>query len=312
MRIRRPQWTEADIGDQTGRTAVITGANSGIGYAVSRMLARHGATVVLACRDGSKAAEAAARLHTYAPQSSIHTVSLDLASTRSIRTAATRLKAEYPRIDLLIHNAGCMRLQHELTEDGFERTLATNCLGPFLLTHLMLDHISNVPGSRVVTVTSSAHRFVTIDFDDLHGHNGYHPLRAYARSKLAILLTAYQLQRRLWAAGAPTLAVAAHPGNCRTAFGDELHPLIRGIASPRLGWLGLFQAADLGALAVLRAALDPTACGGDYYGPAGLMQFIGHPERLRSSAASYDLHAQHRLWEEAERLTGARYPRIKA
>jgi NAD(P)-dependent dehydrogenase (short-subunit alcohol dehydrogenase family) len=311
VRTHRPQWTEADIPDQTGRTAVVTGANSGIGYETARILAHHGATVVLACRDDHKAAAAAARIHAHAPQSEIHTTRLDLASAASIREGAALLRADHPRIDLLIHNAGCMRLQRELTEDGFERTLATNYLGPFQLTRLVLEQITAVPRSRIVTVSSSSHRFVNLDFDDLHGRHGYHPLRAYARSKLAVLLTTYALQHSLQAMGAPTLAVAAHPGNCRTAFGDELHPLIRTAASPRLNRLGLFQPAVMGALAVLRAAVDPTARGGDYYGPAGLAQFTGHPERLRSSARSHDQPTQQRLWDEAERLTGSRYPPIE-
>ncbi|WP_236787954.1 oxidoreductase [Amycolatopsis sp. GM8] len=308
MRTHKGRWTEAEILDQTGRKALITGANSGIGYEVSRILAHHGAAVVLACRDERKAAAAQASIQAHAPRVEIDTVQLDLASLASIRRAAARLRADHPRFDLVIHNAGLMRLRRELTEDGFERTFATNYLGPFLLTGLLFDQIATVPASRIVTVSSTAHRFVRLDFDDLHGRHGYRPLRAYARSKLALLLSTYTLQRRLAAIGAPTAAVAAHPGNCRTAFGDELHPLIRAAASPRLNWLRLFQDPLMGALAVLRAAVDPAARGGNYYGPAGIAQFTGFPECLHSSAGSHDRAAQERLWSQSEHLTGVRYP----
>jgi NAD(P)-dependent dehydrogenase (short-subunit alcohol dehydrogenase family) len=223
----RQRWTSAEIPDQQGRTAVITGANTGLGFQTAKVLAQHGATVVLACRNLDKAANAAARVRAAAPRATVSTLQLDLASLASVRRAAERLRADHPRIDLLINNAGGVIPRHRLTEDGFELTLATNHLGPFALTGLVLDRLLAVPGSRVVTVSSIGHRRGTINFDDLHFQRGYRHQAAYFQSKLANLLFTYELQHRLAAAGAATVAVAAHPGNARTEFGRELSPMVR-------------------------------------------------------------------------------------
>ena len=308
--ITRRRWTSADIPDQRGRTAVITGANTGLGFETARLLAEHGATVVLACRDADRAAEAAARITALAPASTVRTLQLDLASAASIRRAAERLRAGHPRIDLLINNAGGVRRRYAVTEDGFELTFATNHLGPFAFTGLVLDQLLTVPGSRVVTVSSIGHRRGTIDFDDLHFTRGYRYTHAYFQSKLANLLFTYELHRRLTAAGVPTIAVAAHPGNARTEFGREMPLPVRVMMRPRfrlLTWW-LMQSPRKAALATVRAAVDPDARGGDYYGPPGRAQFTGYPTRVRSSAGSYDTAAQRRLWQESERLTGVAYP----
>jgi len=200
--------------------------------------------------------------------------------------------------------------RHRLTEDGFELTLATNHLGPFAFTGLVLDRLLAVPGSRIVTVASIGHRRGTINFDDLHFQRGYRFQDAYFQSKLANLLFTYELQRRLAAAGAPTIAVAAHPGNARTEFGRELSPLVRVAMSPRLRMLTwwLMQRPQMGALATVRAAVDPDARGGDYYGPPGRAQFTGYPTRVESTARAHDPQAQRRLWHESEQLTGVTYP----
>jgi NAD(P)-dependent dehydrogenase (short-subunit alcohol dehydrogenase family) len=304
------RWTATDIPDQRGRTAVITGANAGLGFETAKLLAQHGATIVLACRNPHKAADAAARIATAAPSAEVSTLQLDLASQASIHRAATQLRTDWPPIDLLINNAGGMRPRHRLTEDGFELTLATNHLGPFAFTGLILDRLLAVPGSRVVTVASIGHRRGTINFDDLHFQRGYRYQTAYFQSKLANLLFTYELQRRLAAAGAPTIAVAAHPGNARTEFGRELSPLVRVAMSPRLRMLTwwLLQSPQMGALSTVRAAVDPEVRGGDYYGPPGRAQFTGYPTRVQATPASHDPQAQHRLWQESERLTGVTYP----
>lgn len=241
-------WTEADVPDQRGRTAVITGANTGLGFETARVLAQHGATVVLACRDLRRAADAAARITAVAPGAQIGTLELDLASLASVRLAAAQLRADHAAIDLLINNAGGIRPRYGRTEDGFELTLATNHLGPFGLTGLVLDRLLAAPGSRVVTVSSIGHRLGAINFDDLHSDGGYEFRRAYFQSKLANLMFTYELQRRLAAAGAPAIAVAAHPGNARTEFGRDMSALVRAAMSPRLRLLTwwLMQSPGLG------------------------------------------------------------------
>jgi NAD(P)-dependent dehydrogenase (short-subunit alcohol dehydrogenase family) len=306
----RQRWTSADIPDQRGRTAVITGANTGLGFETAKLLAERGVTVILACRDAVKATDAAARITALAPDSTVRTLQLDLSSLASIRRAAERLRADHPRLDLLINNAGGVRRQHAVTDDGFELTFATNHLGPFAFTGLVLDRLVAVPGSRVVTVSSIGHRRGTIDFDDLHFARGYRYTHAYFQSKLANLMFTYELHRRLAAAGVPTIAVAAHPGNARTEFGREMPLPVRVMMRPRFRMLTwwVLQSPQKAALATVRAAVDPDVRGGDYYGPPGRAQFTGYPTRVRSTARSHDTAAQRRLWQESERLTGVTYP----
>jgi NAD(P)-dependent dehydrogenase (short-subunit alcohol dehydrogenase family) len=305
------RWTEAEVPDQRGRTIVVTGANTGIGFEAAQMFARRGAHVVLACRNLEKAGAAAARVRAVAaPEAEISTLPLDLASLASVRRSADRLRAEHAHIDVLVNNAGGIRPRYDRTEDGFELTFATNHLGPFALTGLVLDRLLATPGSRIVTVSSIGHRRGTIHFDDLNFERGYRFQHAYFQSKLANLMFTYELQRRLAAAGAGTIALAAHPGNARTEFGRDLNPLVRAVMSPRLriatGWL--LQSPHLGALATVRAAVDPDARGGDYYGPPGRAQFTGFPARVEPSALARDAQQQRRLWAESERLTGVTYP----
>jgi NAD(P)-dependent dehydrogenase (short-subunit alcohol dehydrogenase family) len=310
------RWTEADGPDQSGRTAVVTGANTGLGFEVARVLAGRGATVVLACRNPERAAAAAGRIRAATPGAAVDTLSLDLASLASVRQAAARLKATHPRVDVLINNAGGLFPRRSTTADGFELTLATNHLGPYAFTGLVLDLLLPVPGSRVVTVSSLGHRLGagTINFDDLHLRQAWtfttSNRAAYFQSKLANLLFSYELQRRLAAAGAATIAVAAHPGNARTELVRDLSPAARAVAAPALRPLTwwLLQSPQVGALAILRAAVDPDARGGDFFGPPGRAQFVGHPTTVESSPQSHDLEAQRRLWRESERLTGVAYP----
>ncbi|MGI8451714.1 MAG: oxidoreductase [Streptosporangiaceae bacterium] len=303
------RWTEGSVPGQEGRTVVITGGNTGLGFEAARVLAQAGAAIVLACRDPARGAAAAARIRDTAPRARVDLVRLDLASLASVREAADQLRASYAAIDLLSNNAGGVNPRYQRTEDGFERTLATNHLGPFALTGLVLDRLLPVPGSRVVTVSSIGHRRGVINFDDLQADRGYHSQQAYFQSKLASLLFTYELQARLAAAGAAAIAVAAHPGNARTEFGRDMPRAVRIAMSPRLRALTwwLMQSPQVGALATVRAAADPGAHGGDYYGPPGRAQFTGHPVRADSSAGSHDT-ADRRLWEESERLTGVTYP----
>jgi NAD(P)-dependent dehydrogenase (short-subunit alcohol dehydrogenase family) len=301
-------WSEADVPDQAGRTAVVTGANAGIGLETARVLAGRRAHVVLACRDPRKGKDAAAAIGSGFPHADLNVVHLDLASLASVREAAVELCA-LDRIDLLINNGGVMEPPYEQTEDGFELTFATNHLGHFALTGLLLDRMLEIPGSRIVTVSSEGHTSGVIDFDDLQSARGYRPEQAYFQSKLANLMFTYELQRRLAAAGAPTIAVAAHPGNARTGFGREMPLPVRVAMRPELWMLTswLMQSPERGALAAVRAAVDPGVRGGEYYGPPGRAQFTGYPERVESNDRSHDTAAQRRLWRESERLTGVTY-----
>ena len=305
------RWTAADVPDQSGRTAVVTGASSGLGLETARVLAARGATVVLACRDTEKARRAAGRIETEAGRASVRVVRLDLACLAPVRQAAEEIRDTCPRLDLLINNAGVMAAPYRRTEDGFELTLATNHLGPFALTGLLLDRLLDTPGSRVVTVSSIGHRMGTgaMAFDDLQSERGYRPWPAYYQSKLANLLFTYELQSRLAAAGAGPAALAAHPGNARTDLWRHTPWLTRTLYRPGLRALTFWfaQGAPAGALATLRAATDPAARGGEYYGPPGRLQYTGYPVRVESSARSHDMADARRLWELSERLTGVSY-----
>jgi len=300
------KWTAADVPDQSGRLAVVTGANTGIGYETAAVLAGKGARVVIAVRDldkGRKAVDAIARLH---PGADVTVQELDLSSLASIRSAADSLRAAFPRIDLLINNAGVMYPPKQVTADGFELQFGTNHLGHFALTGLLLDSLLDVPGSRVVTVASVAHRkMADIHFDDLQWERSYNRVAAYGQSKLANLMFTYELQRRLAAKGAPTIAVAAHPGISNT----ELTRHIPGSSLPGFSRLAglVTNSPAVGALATLRAAADPEVQGGQYYGPSGFQEMIGHPVLVSSNAKSHDVDVQRRLWTVSEELTGVKY-----
>jgi NAD(P)-dependent dehydrogenase (short-subunit alcohol dehydrogenase family) len=303
------RWTEADVPNLTERTAVVTGANSGIGFETARVLAERGAHVFLACRDLDKARDAAARICDGAPQADVEVVRLDLASLGSVRDAAGELRSACDVIDLLINNGGIMEPPYTKTEDGFELTFATNHLGHFALTGLLLDRLLETTGSRVVTVSSEGHARGAMNFDDLHSATGYRPDHAYYQSKLANLLFTYELDRRLQAAGAQAMALACHPGIVLTDLYQTRSRLERALLSRRLRILNswLVQSTRMGALPTLRAATDASARSGEFYGPPG-RGYTGYPVRIKSSARSGDTAAQHRLWQESERLTDVIYP----
>jgi NAD(P)-dependent dehydrogenase (short-subunit alcohol dehydrogenase family) len=305
-------WTLDDLADQSGRTAVVTGANAGIGLETARVLAAHGATVVLACRDVAKGETAADRIaaETTIERDRLRIVRLDLASLASVRAAADEILASCPRLDLLVNNAGVMAIPFARSEDGIELTFAVNHLGHFALTGLLLERMLDTPGSRVVTVSSVAHRRGKLDLETLDSDEGYTPGSAYARSKLANLLFAYELQRRLNAACAETVSLAAHPGIARTELYRTSSGFERTLLSPRLRALTfwLAQSAEDGAVPTLRAALDPEARGGEYYGPDGRREYTGRPVWVDSVPSSHDRSAQEQLWRLSEELSGIAYP----
>jgi len=300
-----PNWTTADIPDQTGRTAIVTGANTGLGYETAVALAGQGARVVLAVRNLDKGKQAATRIAEAHPGATVELQELDLTSLASIRATAEQLRADHDRIDLLINNAGVMWTPKSTTADGFELQFGTNHLGHFALTGLLLDRLLPVPGSRVVTVSSIGHRLrAAIHFDDLQWEHSYNRVGAYGQSKLANLLFTYELQRRLAPRGT-TAAVAAHPGGSRTELTRNVPRLV---AAVNAVLEPLYQGADRGALPTLRAATDPGVRGGQYYGPGGIGELRGYPKVVASSDQSHDVALQRRLWEVSEDLTGVVYP----
>lgn len=301
------KWTTADVPDQSGRVAIVTGGNSGIGFEAAAALAGKGAHVVLAVRDPDRGREAARRIEETHPGAGASIQQLDLTSLDSIRSAADDLRAVYPQIDLLINNAGVMYPPKQTTIDGFELQFGTNHLGHFAFTGLLLDHLLPVEGSRVVTVASIAHNIQgDIHFDDLQWDRSYNRVAAYGQSKLANLMFTYELQRRLTEKGAPTIAVAAHPGISNT----ELMRHIPGSGLPGFKQIAglVTNSPPIGALGTLRAATDSAVQGGQYYGPSGFRELVGHPVLVRSNRKSHDVAVQQRLWSVSEELTGVEFP----
>jgi NAD(P)-dependent dehydrogenase (short-subunit alcohol dehydrogenase family) len=303
-------WTSDTIPDQSGKVAVVTGGNSGVGYEAALALARSGAQVILAVRSeqkGRAAAEAIERAH---PGAAVEAMALDLSVLGSVRRFAAALLARFAALPLLINNAGVMALPYARTTDGFELQFGTNHLGHFALTGLLLPAILAAPGARVVTVSSSAHVPGRIDFANLDGARSYRAWAAYSQSKLANLLFAYELQRRLADAGADAISVACHPGWAATNL-QAAGPRMRGSRlGERLSGLAnrLFaQSAAMGALPTLYAATAPGVGGGDYIGPVELFGSRGAPGKLRSSDRSYELATAERLWQVSRQLTGVGY-----
>jgi NAD(P)-dependent dehydrogenase (short-subunit alcohol dehydrogenase family) len=296
-----PGWTVDDMPDQTGKVAIVTGANRGIGFEAARALASKDAQVVMACRSQERGAAAAQQIYAEYPDAMVDLMELDLADLASVRQFAKRFTSRYDRLDILINNAG-VRMAPELrrTADGFEAQFGTNHLGHFALTGLLLDLLIHTSDARVVTVSSVAHRQGRMDFDNLNGERSYDQQVAYGTSKLANLLFTYELHRRFEASGVGTIAAASHPGWTNTSFTE--HPtLIRVFSS-------LFaMPPEQGALPTLYAATAPDVRGGDYYGPGGLGQIWGYPRQVESNALSHDPAVAERLWELSEELTGVTY-----
>lgn len=306
--IQQERWTTTNTPDLTGKVIIVTGANSGIGYEAAREFARKGAQTILACRSVDKAQAALAEIKAEIPNASAEIMPLDLASQRSVHQFAEAFKAQYDRLDVLVNNAGIMMVPYGITEDGFERQLGTNHLGHFALTGLLLDLLLKTPGARVVNVSSGAHRSGSMDFDNLmfEKGEGYSPMGAYGRSKLANLLFTYELQRRFEALGANALATAAHPGISRTnLMGHMSDRWYFGLVM--LASRFMLQSAAMGALPTLRAAVDPAAKGGQYFGPDGPNERGGYPVVVESTAASHNQADARQLWQVSEQLTGVVY-----
>jgi len=306
------KWTTERIPSQAGKTALITGANSGIGYQTALELARHGAHVLLGCRNEAKGQAALERLRREAPGASAEVVQLDMASLASIRAFAAAFPGRGIALDLLINNAGVMALpKRELTEDGFERQFGTNHLGHFALTGLLLPALLAAPAPRVVTVASLAHRTGKIEFDNLQRERGYEGWDAYNASKLANILFAKELDRRARAAHSRLLSVAVHPGVSTTSI-FENGPGTTNLKAIMVKLLApvLMQNDEAGALPTLYAATSPAAHGGEYIGPDGFGELKGSPVVVQPRPQALDVAVGERLWAVSEELTGVHYPAL--
>ena len=306
-------WTESDIPDLSGRIALVTGANSGIGFDAARALAQHGAHVVMACRTRAKAEAAHDTIVALRPSGSISILDLDLTDLDSVRRAAKTFLTDHPRLDLLINNAGVMAVPKQKTVDGFEMQFGTNHLGHFALTADLMTALLATPRSRVVNVSSLAHQGGFMNFDDLQSEKRYSPWLAYGRSKIANLMFTYELQRRLHETETTTIATAAHPGGSNTNLAHDVSGIggvLMRVAEPVVR--KVMQSSEMGALPTLRAAVDSDASGGDYYGPDGFMEQRGHPVKVKSNKRSHDALKMRQLWDVSCELTGADWTALSA
>ena len=299
-----PKWTAGDIPDQAGKLAVVTGANSGLGRVTALELAHHGAEVVIASRSVDKGQAAANEIEAETGGPKARVLALDLGSLDSVREFAGRLQGE--RIDLLINNAGVMMTPRQATSDGFELQFGTNHLGHFALTGLLLEAVQRSDSGRTVTLSSNEHKSGKLDFDDLQKERSYSPRDAYQASKLANAVFAVELDRRLRAAGSPTISVFAHPGYSATNL-QSTGPTGIAKAAMAISNRLLAQSAERGALPTLYAATAPGVQGGEYYGPDGPGEFRGLPRKVEAIPPAYDEENGRRLWEASEELTGVRF-----
>ena len=302
-------WTAAQMPSQAGKTMLVTGANSGIGYQAALEFARHGAKVLLGCRNLAKGEAALQRLQREAPGAKAEVIDLDVASLASVRAFAAGYASSGAVLDVLINNAGVMALaDRQLTEDGFERQFATNHLGHFALTGLLMPALQRAGNCRVVTVASLAHRNGKMDWDNLQGERSYVAWEAYNRSKLANILFARELDRRARRAGIPLLSVAVHPGISRTSI-FENGPGTANLKAKIVSLLAPVMTQDdaMGALPTEYAATAPDVTGEQYIGPGGLGEFKGYPKVVQPRPQALDQASGERLWQESEKLTGVSY-----
>ena len=298
-------WSINAIPNQDGRYAIVTGANAGLGYETALALAGKGCRVMLACRNLRNAQKARENILVEFPKAQVDCGVLDLCDRESVKTFATGFRKGHVQLDLLINNAGIMMPPLSLTKDGFESQLAANYLGHFALTGHLLPLLNATAGARVVSLSSLAHRWSNIRFDDMNFATGYNKKQAYGQSKFACLVFAYELQRRLTKSGAKTLSVAAHPGVSATSLFRHM-PGIVGLLNPLTALI--FQSAKDGALPTLYAALSDDVQGGEYFGPRRMNQMKGEPGKVGSNRASRNEDDAARLWRVSEQMTGVHYP----
>jgi NAD(P)-dependent dehydrogenase (short-subunit alcohol dehydrogenase family) len=294
-------WNLESVPSQHGKTAIVTGANVGLGYETALALAKKDFEVIIAARNQHKAEKAIEAIKQKYPSARVKYLHLDLSRLTSVRHFAAEFLATHQKLDLLINNAGIMMPPFSLTEDGFESQFGTNYLGHFLLTGLLLSAMKEVKNSRVVTLSSMAHKPGVIQFNDLNFTKNYNKIKAYSQSKLACLMFAYELQRKLEKAKSRTMSLAAHPGVSSTHLGRSMSPVLR-YFFPKIG-----QPAEAGALPILMASLDDSAKGGEYYGPDGFLEMRGNPTVVGSTSLSKNKEVAEKLWEVSEKLVGFKY-----
>ena len=301
-------WGIADISNLTGKIIIVTGGNNGLGFEAVKALSGKGAQVVMACRSISKGEIAKSQIVEIQPKSKIEVMALDLADLRSVSNFVAQFKRKYAQLDILLNNAGIMMVPYGLTKDGFENQIGTNHLGHFALTGLLLDLLKKTPKSRVVNVSSMAHKSGSMDFDNLLYANGkgYTPIKAYGRSKLCNLLFTYELQRFFEVNKIDCMAVAAHPGVSDTNLFDHAAPKwVMKLLRPL--FLLMIQPANMGVLPELRAATDSTVKGADYFGPDGKREMKGYPVLVGSTKEANSIENARLLWEESEKLTSVKF-----
>jgi len=297
----------------TGKTVIVTGANSGIGFEASRVLAERGADLIMACRSPERGRDAEQRIRQHVPGARIELRTLDLTSLASVRELARWANGSLSQLHLLINNAGVMAIPRQTTVEGFEMQLGVNHLGHFALTGLLLGKLLATPGARVVNLSSQAHLIGRMRWDDLDGQRSYHKWTAYGQSKLANLLFTFELARRLRAKHSDVRALACHPGYAATNL-QLVGPTLEGsrlmLLTMKVGNRWFAQTAEGGALPTLYAATSPAAQSGEYIGPAGLLGLAGSPAQLKAAAAAYDPQAMQRLWQVSVERTGVPFTEL--
>lgn len=306
--MNNKNWTTENIGNLTGKNIIVTGGNSGLGYEAVKALSMKGAKVILACRNIEKGEHAKKSILEFNKNADIVVSKLDLSDLDSIHQFSNQYKSENTHLNVLINNAGIMMPPYELTKDGFESQVGTNHLGHFALTGLLLDVLKNTPNSRVVNVSSIAHKNGRMNFDNLLYTNGkdYTPMKAYGRSKLANLLFTFELQRFFEKNNMDCIAVAAHPGVSDTnLFKDILPNWVMSLLKPIFNFM--IQPAYMGALPELRAAIDLNVKGAEYYGPDGRREMKGYPILVNPMPHAQDIDDAKKLWDASEKLTKVYY-----
>ncbi|MBS0010228.1 MAG: SDR family NAD(P)-dependent oxidoreductase [Bacteroidales bacterium] len=301
-------WNKRNIPDLSGKVIIVTGGNSGLGYESVKAFAEKGAEVILASRSASRGEEARASILKDLPEAKIEMMTLDMADLESVKAFSQEFKKKYYRLDVLMNNAGIMSTPYFRTRDGFEGQMGTNHLGHFALTAHLMDLLKKTKGARVVNVSSTAHKAGNMDFDNFlfEEGKGYSPMKAYGRSKLSNLLFTYELQRWFDENGIEAIALAAHPGFSETKLVRYIDKKVAyRIFKPVVSLMA--QSAAMGALTQIRAAVDPDARGGEYYGPSGFAEMKGYPVRVKSNGKTHDREAARKLWEVSEELTGMTY-----
>ena len=294
------KWTNKDIPDQNGRITIVTGANIGLGFEAAKALADKNATVIMACRNQQKGDEAAKAISYENSDAKLDVMKLDLSNLKSVKEFSDNFTQKYDRLDLLINNAGVMMVPYSKTEDGFELQFGVNHLGHFALTGFLMPVILKTPGARIVNVSSMAHKYGKINFDDLNFESKYDKMASYGQSKIANLYFTHELQRRLELAGSATISVAAHPGY--TATNLQQHSKFFNFLNPFIA-----QKPHMGALPTLRVAVDLEVKGGEYYGPGGFQEMRGYPVKVESNELSHNKSIAERLWKVSEELTGVEF-----